>query len=624
MPSSKKISYINKDFDTFKQQLITFARTYYPESYNDFTEASPGMMFIEQASYVGDVLSFYADNQMQENFVQFAKQRKSLLAAAYRGGYAPKVTAASSVVVDVYQILPSTIIFGQTVPDWNYALIIEQGAQLAYVGDPSIKFYIKNKIDFTQSGSSNPTELSVRSLNQLNQPDYYLVKKQAIAVAGELKSVDFSFGASVKFPTVQIADQRIIGIVNAVDSDGHKWYEVPYLAQETIFAPVENTILNDPNLYQYRNQVPYLLKLQKVPRRFVGRYLTNNTLQLQFGAGISNAADEFITPNPENVGIGLPYGVDRMTTAYDPSNFMYTKTYGVAPTNTTLTVTYLAGGGVASNVPSNTLGTFVSGTVSFYGTNLNPTISSTVNQSLVFNNEVAATGGGDGDTDDDLRLNTLASYPTQLRTVTKDDYLIRALSLDPEYGIVSKAYITQDKAVTQDTYAPLQNNPFALNLYILSRNNINKLEPPTPALKANLKTFLGEYRMLTDAINILDAFIINIGIDFDIIVRPNYNNKAVLNSCLVELNRYFDINNWQINQPIILANVYTLLDTIEGVQTVQKVNFYNLVGETTGYSKYAYDIKAATINGIIYPSLDPSIFEVKYPTTDIAGRVVNF
>ena len=624
MPSSKKISYINKDFDTFKQQLITFARTYYPESYNDFTEASPGMMFIEQASYVGDVLSFYADNQMQENFVQFAKQRKSLLAAAYRGGYTPKVTAASSVVVDVYQILPSTIIFGPTVPAWNYALIIEQGAQLAYEGDPSIKFYIKNKIDFTQSGSNNPTELSVRSLNQLNQPDYYLVKKQAIAVAGELKTVDFSFGAPVKFPTVQISDEKIIGIVSTVDSDGNKWSEVPYLAQETIFSPIENTVLNDPNLYQYRNQVPYLLKLQKVPRRFVGRYLTNDSLQLQFGAGISNAADEYITPNPENVGIGLPYGVDRMTTAYDPSNFMYTKTYGVAPTNTTLTVTYLAGGGVASNVPSNTLGTFVSGTVAFYGTNLNSTLSATVNQSLVFNNEIAATGGGDGDTDDDLRLNTLASYPTQLRTVTKDDYLIRAISLDPQYGIVSKAYITQDKAVTQDTFAPLENNPFALNLYVLSRNNINKLEPPTPALKANLKTFLGEYRMLTDAINILDAFIINIGMDFDIVVRPNYNNRAVLNSCLVELNRYFSIDNWQINQPIILANVYTLLDTIEGVQTVQKVNFYNLVGETTGYSKYAYDIKAATINGIIYPSLDPSIFEVKFPTTDIAGRVVNF
>jgi hypothetical protein len=624
MPSSKKISYINKDFDTFKQQLITFARTYYPESYNDFTEASPGMMFIEQASYVGDVLSFYADNQVQENFVQFAKQRKSLLAAAYRGGYAPKITAASSVVVDVYQILPSTIIFGQTVPDWNYALIIEQGAQLSYVGDPAIKFYIKDKIDFTQSGSANPTELSVRSLNTLNQPDYYLVKKQAIAVAGELKSVDFSFGNPVKFPTVTIADERIIGIVSAVDSDGNKWSEVPYLAQETIFTPVENTILNDPNLYQYRNQVPYLLKLQKVPRRFVGRFLSDSSLQLQFGAGVSNAADEYITPNPENVGIGLPYGVDRMTTAYDPSNFMYTKTYGIAPSNTTITVTYLAGGGVASNVPSNSLRIFSSGSVAFYGSNLNTTIASTVNQSLIFNNEISATGGGDGDTDDDLRLNTLASYPTQLRTVTKDDYLIRALSLNPQYGIVSKAYITQDKAVTQDTFAPLENNPFALNLYILSRNNLNKLEVPTPALKANLKTFLGEYRMLTDAINILDAFIINIGIDFDIVVRPNYNNRAVLNSCLVELNRYFDINNWQINQPIILANVYTLLDTIEGVQTVQKVDFYNLVGESTGYSKYAYDMKAATINGIIYPSLDPSIFEVKYPGTDIAGRVVNF
>jgi len=624
MPTSKKISYINKDFDTFKQQLINFARTYYPESYNDFTEASPGMMFIEQASYVGDVLSFYSDNQIQENFVQFAKQRRSLLAAAYRAGYTPKVTGASSVVVDVYQIIPSKIEFGQTVPDWDYALVIEQGAQLSYINDPSIRFYIDQKIDFTQSGSANPTELSVRSLNTLNQPDFYLLKKQALAVAGELKTATFTFSIPEKFPTVEINDDRIIDIVSCVDGDGNKWYEVPYLAQETIFTPVENTVLNDPNLYQYRDQVPYLLKLMKVPRRFTTRFLTDNSLQIQFGAGVSNAADEFITPNPENVGIGLPYGVDRMTTAYDPSNFMYTKTYGIAPSNTTLTFTYLAGGGVASNVPSNTLGLFYSGSVSFYGTGLNSTLANTVNQSLAFNNELAATGGGDGDTNEDLRLNSLASYPTQLRTVTKDDYLVRALSMNPKYGVVAKAYVTQEKAVTQDTFAAIENNPFALNLYVLSKNNTNRLEAPTLALKANLKTFLGEYRMLTDAVNILDAYIINIGIDFDVVVRPNYNNKAVLNSCLVALNEYFNIDNWQINQPIQLATVYTLLDTIEGVQTVQKVNFYNLVGEATGYSKYAYDMKAATINGIIYPSLDPSIFEVKNPITDITGRVVNF
>lgn len=624
MPTSKKISYINKDFDTFKQQLINFARTYYPESYNDFTEASPGMMFIEQASYVGDVLSFYADNQIQENFVQYAKQRRSLLAAAYRAGYAPKVTAASSTVVDVYQIIPSQIVMGQSIPNWDYSLIIEQGAQLSYVNDPAVKFYIENKIDFTQSGSSNPTELSVRSLNNLNQPDYYLLKKQALAVAGTVKSVEFSFGNPEKFPTVAIDDDRIIQILDVIDSDGNKWYEVPYLAQETIFVPEENTVLNDPNLYQYRDQVPYLVKLMKVPRRFVARFLSDNTLQLQFGAGISNAEDEYLTPNPENVGIGLPYGIDRMTTAYDPSNFMYTKTYGIAPSNTTLTVTYLAGGGVVSNIPSNTLGIFNSGSVAFYGGTLDPIIANTVQQSLVFNNPNAATGGGDGDTNDDLRLNTLASYPTQLRTVTKDDYLIRAVSMDPKYGVVAKAYVTQEKAITQDTFAAIENNPFALNLYVLSKNNQNKLEPPTLALKQNLKTFLGEYRMLTDAVNILDAFIINIGIDFDIIVRPNFNNRNVINSCLVALNEYFAIENWQINQPIILANIYSLLDTIEGVQTVQNIDIYNIVGESTGYSKYAYDIKAATINGIIYPSLDPSIFEVKYPGTDIQGRVVTF
>ena len=167
-------------------------------------------------------------------FRSFAKQRRSLLAAAYRGGYTPKVTGAASTIVDVYQIIPSKIVFGQTVPDWDYALVIEQGAQLSYINDPSIKFYIDQKIDFTQSGSANPTELSVRSLNTLNQPDFYLLKKQALAVAGELKTVQYNFTIPEKFPTVEILDNRIISIISCVDSDGNKWYEVPYLAQEKI------------------------------------------------------------------------------------------------------------------------------------------------------------------------------------------------------------------------------------------------------------------------------------------------------------------------------------------------------------------------------------------------------
>jgi hypothetical protein len=187
-----------------------------------------------------------------------------------------------------------------------------------------------------------------------------------------------------------------------------------------------------------------------------------------------------------------------------------------------------------------------------------------------------------------------------------------------KYGVIAKAYIEPTKA---QSISSGESNSI-LDLYILSNNANKQLTTASPALKQNLITYLSQYRMVNDSINIKDGFIINIGVNFDIIVLPNYNNNDVLIACIVALQNYFNVNNWQINQPIILRNLYALLDTIEGVQTVKNIEITNKVGTNLGYSQYAYDISGATVNNVIYPSLDPSIFEVKYPTTDIQGRVV--
>jgi hypothetical protein len=623
MANTKTVQYLNRDFDSLKAQLINFAKIYYPNTYNDFTDASPGMMLIEMASYVGDVLSFYIDNQIQENFLQFAKQRKNLLAIAYSFGYRPKVTSASSVNVNVYQAVPATIINSEYVPDFGYALILEEGTQLQSSIN-NVAFYIDEKIDFSNSGSS-PIDISVLNYDpNTGIPLFYLLQKTAKATAGAITTTTFTFNNPERFPTVTLTDNNVIDIVSVVDSDNNKWYEVPYLAQDTIFEPTANIAANNQTLAQYSDVTPYLLKLKKVPRRFVSRFKANNALELQFGPGVSSGADEEIIPNPDNIGLGLPYGVDKMMTAWDPSNFLYTQTYGLAPSNTTLTVTYLKGGGATSNIPSNTLTKRIGGTNSFAGSGLNPTMQTTVLNSLAFNNEDAAIGGGDGDTNEEIRQNSLAMYPTQLRTITADDYIIRTLSLPSKFGLVSKAYVTQDMGISVNYPKDLlaTENPNAISLYVLSRNVNNNLTLSNPALKQNLKTFLSEYRMLTDGVNIKDAFIINIGVDFDVVVRPNYNNKLVLNNCLTALQSYFNIDKWNINQPIILSDIYSTIDQIEGVQTVQKINIINKAGTTSGYSQYAYDIKGATINNILYPSLDPSIFEVKDLTSDIQGRVV--
>jgi hypothetical protein len=623
MADNIAVQYLNKDFNTLKAQLINFAKIYYPNTYNDFSETSPGLMLIEMSSYVGDILSFYLDNQIQENFLQFAKQRKNLLALAYNFGYRPKVTNTASTIIDIYQIIPAILSGGEYIPDFSYALILEEGTQIQSNINSEVQFYIQDKIDFSKSGSYSDTEISVYS-NNLNNPNFFLLKKQAKVFSGNITTTSFTFNNPERFPTVILNDTNIIDIIDVTDSDNNKWYEVPYLAQDTIYEPTENIAQNNPILSQYNDTVPYLLKLKKVPRRFISRFKTNNTLELQFGPGISSGADEEIIPNFDNIGLGLPYGVDKMTTAFDPSNFLYTQTYGLAPSNTVLNITYLKGGGAISNTPSNTLTKKIAGNVSFNGSGLDPTLSNLILNSLAFDNEIAASGGGDGDTNEDLRLNTLATYPTQLRAITKEDYIIRSLSLPSKYGVVSKAYINQDLSIQNNFSTDLiaTENPNAISLYILSKDINNTLSQSNLALKQNLKTYLSQYRMITDAINIKDAFIINIGINFDIITRPNFNNKLVINNCILALQNYFNTDKWQINQPIIIPNIYTLLDKIEGVQTVENIEFINKSGISNGYSQYSYDIKGATINNVLYPSLDPSIFEIKFPEIDIQGRVV--
>lgn len=614
MADKKNINYLNRDFNTFKNALIDFTKTYYPTTYTDFTPTSPGMMFMEQASVVGDILSFYLDNQIAETYVQHAKQDNNLFELAYMFSYKPKVTSAAFTDVSVYQLVPSILSGSNYVPDFDYALRIEKNATLTStsVGIPS--FITQDEVDFSISSSADPTEITVYQLSG-NNPVYYLLKKKVKAFSTTINSTTSTFGSPEKFSTIEISDDRIMGILDITDADGNTWYEVDYLAQDTVYDSVKNTNLNDPNQFE-NTDTPYLLKLKQVQRRFVSRFLDPTTLQIQFGAGTTNSSDETIIPNTDNVGLGLPFGQNKMTTAYSPSNFVFTNTYGIAPSNTTLTIRYLTGGGASANIPSNTLNQ-ISGTIKFLKNNLNAVTAQTIFDSLAIENEFAADGGSDGDTIEELRQNIMSNYNTQQRSVTPDDYLIRSLSMSPKFGAVAKAYIEATKVQNIN----LGEIPSILDLYILTYNNNKQLTTSSTSIKQNLSTYLSQYRIVGDSIRIRDAFVINIGINFDIIVLPDYNNNDVLNSCIKALQDFFNIERWAINQPIFLRDLYILLDKIAGVQTVKNIEIYNKSGVLDGYSRYGYDIKGATVNNIIYPSLDPSIFECRYLNEDIKGRV---
>ena len=612
----RDVKYLNRDFSDIRARLIEFSKTYFPNTYNDFSPTSPGMMFMEQASYVSDVMSFYLDNQLQETFTQFARQTNNLYELAYMVGYKPKSTGAAQTTIELYQQLPSKLVGSNYVPDYDYALSVGENTSIGSILNPNTSFLMEDKCDFSFSSSLDPTEVSIYSTAG-NVPQYYLLKKTRNAISANINTKEFSFGAHEQFPTVNINASNILGILDIVDSDGNIWSEVDYLGQEMIFDNIKNTNINDPNNVADAGEVPYLLKLKKVQRRFATRLTSENNLQIQFGAGNPNDIDEEITPNPDNVGIGLPFEQNKLTTAYSPTNFLFTNTYGISPSNTTLTVRYLTGGGVGANVPSGDLTRLTTNNTFFNKSNLNSTTSTYIFNSLTANNPDAADGGSAGDTREEIRQNTLMQIAAQQRSVTLDDYMVRAMSMPPRYGTISKAYIEKPK-LTDEQVSTIE----SLNLFILSQNIVGKLSNATETLKKNLRTYLTQYRMIGDNIEIKDAYVINIGIDFEIIVLPNFINSQVILACIDSLQEYFNTDNWQINQPIMIRDLYVRLDRIEGVQTVKNIKFSNKAGVSQGYSQYGYDIDGATQNQVIYPSLDPSIFEVKYPNQDIKGRVV--
>ena len=622
----KDVKYLNKDFNQFRKNLIEFTKQYFPNQYTDFNESSPGMLFVELAAYVGDVLSFYTDTNLKESILNQAQERGNIINLANMLGYKPLNSVASHVNLNVFQLIPAKGSGVSNQPNYDFALSISPGMRVKQdVG--SAEFRTLDVIDFNLSSSASPTEVTIYEIDQnTNEPVYYLLKKQVQAVSGTIKSKKFTFESPKQYDKIVLSDSNIIEIISVKESDGDVWTEVPYLAQDTVFSEVLNIKENDPDTYQYRDSSPYLLKMKKVSKRFVSKLRSDGKIELQFGAGVSSNNDEEIIPNPSNVGNGLDRLRKNVNVDIDPSNFLYTKAYGEAPANTTLTITYTIGNGISDNIDSNTIKK-----IDFIEFNDDPNSTASqsmmnfVKSSVTINNETPARGGKSADSIQDIKNNAAANFATQNRLVTKQDYIVRSYSMPSKFGSVAKSYIVPDDQITQndleDTRIP---NPLAMNLYVLGYNSSKQLTSLNTAIKNNLKTYLNYYRILTDAINIKDAFIINIGIDFEITILPNYNSNEVLLSAINTLQTYFEIDKWQINQPIIKSEVMNTLANTDGVQSVVGLKFNNLYNTNQNYSGNIYDLETATRQGIIYPSLDPSIFELKFPKKDIKGKVTTY
>ena len=616
----KEVKYLNKDFGQFRSNLISFAKNYFPNTYNDFNESSPGMMFIEMSAYVGDVLSFYADTQLREGFLAEARERSNLYNLANSLSYKAKTNTPAYVKLDIFQLLPAVGSGANTSPDWRYALTVQPNALLSSTS--TVKFRTLDYVDFSFSSSFDPTEVTVYEIDNTGQVTYYLLKKQVNAVSGEIKTSTFTFGNAKIYDKITLPENNVLEIIDIVDSDGNTWYEVPYLAQDTVPLSIQNIPFNDPTLSANRSSAPFILKYKKTAKRFVTRLRGDNRTEIQFGAGVSSEADEDLIPNPTAVGFGLPYFKRTADLSIDPSNFLYTQTYGQAPNNTTLTVRYTIGGGVSDNVGINTISTINSITYNSFNASLDSAVITFVKNSVAVNNPEPARGGQALRDLESIRQDAIANFAAQNRAVTREDYIVRCYAMPAKFGSIAKAFIIQDDQMSTD--GDRIPNPLALNLYALGYDSNKNFTPLSNAVNENLRNYLSQYRMLTDAINIKTPYIINIGIEFEIIARPGFNGNEVVLRCIESLKRSFDNDKMGINMPIIVNQFISELDRIEGVQTVSSFKITNLYDTILGYSGNLYDIDGATKNGVIYPSLDPSIFEVKYPNSDIKGRIVTY
>lgn len=621
----KEVSYLNKSFTDFKGDLITFVKNYYPTTWTDFNEANPGMIMLELAAYVGDVLSFYVDNSFKENLLAYAEEEGNVITIAQALGYKPKTIVPATAEVLISQVVPALGASEGYIPDATYFLKIDRNSTVFTQAPNVVSFRTTELVDF-----ADPTGRSIipRQLDSTTLlPVTYLVTKKVKVIAGDVRQETFTFGDPEKFSTVTIGDVNVTAISDVVDADGYKFYEVDYLAQDTIIDDKEVSYVSSVS----ESVAPtYAIKYRTVPRRFVTRLTPDKRTQVIFGSGRGNASEDIVYLDSQQVA-NSEYGTQLASVSLSNTDLLNTDNFGIAPANTTLTVTYFSGGGVASNVASGTIVNVGELNILNRTTEFNQTETDLFNdivKTVTVYNEMPATGGQDGETVEEIRQRALAIYSSQNRVVTRRDYEARVLSMPSKYGAVAKVLAVTDASQTtiqsQQTSTQQEINtpkPNAINLYVLGYNQNKKITTLNSLVKSNLQQYLSQYRMLTDQVNILDAFIVNIGVNFDITVYKNYNIQDVLAVCLGAIKEYFDSTKWNINQPIRLGDLALLIQAQDGVQSVNFVEIVNKYFFKDGrdYQPYRYDITDATVDGIVYPSLDPCIFEVRYPEDDIVG-----
>lgn len=601
MPFEKKdivpVDYTSRDFESIKNDLITHVKRYYPSIYQDFNEASFGSIMIDTVAYVGDILSFYMDYNVNESFLDSSIEINNIIKLARQMGYRFKGTPSSSGTVTLYIVVPAASNGVQ--PDLDYAPILKKGAVFSS-GDEGASFTLNEDVDFSLASN----EVVVATVDDTTGvPTEYAIKTSGQVISGEIKRKSIEVGEFERFRKVLMPDQNISEIVTVSDSNGNEYYEVDYLTQDTIYIPVINKGSDSAS-------VPMIMKPRKVPRRFVFEQLSNQ-FYLQFGYGSETNLTNEVISDPSKVVMqvnGKDYVVDE---SFDPTNLIETDKMGVAPTNTTLTIEYRKNSVNSSNVSSRALSQVSDTNFSF--TNIGSLSTQKVNNvvnSLEFENEDPIVGSVSQPTTQEIKYRAYGAYSSQNRAVTAEDYKSVVYAMPSKFGAIKRCNIVQD----EDSF---KRN---LNLYIISENSDGNFTSSTDTLKTNLKNYLSNYKMINDTIDILDAKVVNLQINIDIIANESVNRFDALQKGIDAIK--FDIlsSKYDIGEPFRVSDVFRTLKNVDGILDVVSVEVKRKTGSL--YSSFSYDVEGNTSpDGRLILSRDDTVFEVKYPDADIVGTV---
>lgn len=596
-------SYLAKDFDALRANLVQYARLYYPDRLQDFSESSLGGLLLDMAAYTGDVMSFYMDHQYNELDPDTAIETSNIERMIRSAGV--PITGASPATVEAtfFIEVPASLVDGSYVPRPGSLPIIK--ANSTFTSLTGVEFILLADVDFSRkkSDGSFSAEIKVGKLNQNGSPNTFTMAATGICISGTEVTETFNLGDFSPFKTITLAQNNVTDILSVDDSFGNSYYEVSTLTDDVVYRNVLNTSSD-------YNDVSDALKLIPAPYRFVSivDIATRSTTIILGGGDDSNLEDDAV-PDPSDFAVSFPYSKTFSRTSINPLRLLNTRTLGVYSPNSVLTVTYRHGGGLSHNIPPNNLTTVTRLSLEFP---LNPSLEiiNSVRKSFSVTNTVSASGGENAPTIEELKGLISSIRNSQERIVTREDLLARIYSIPSNFGRPFRAAVRSNP-----------NNPLSTQLFIICRDSSSKLSIAPDTLKENIKKYLAPYRLITDAIDILDSQIINLSFQFDVLIDPSLNQQIVLQTVINELAQQFSSTRFYIDQPIVLSEIQNLIYMTPGILSINNLEFKNLYGTVNQrkYSEVSFDVKSNTRRGLLYPP-EGGIFEFKYPEFDIIGR----